>query len=287
MPTHRDLFLEAIRKVEQLFPAPRTLGRAMALLRDPDSGVSEIASLISCDPALAANVLRCANSAFYGAGVPTSTIDEAVQKIGSQETIRILTRVIADSMIKRDLGSYGIAAEDFWAESMFSALFLERLARTTEAIEADEAYTCGLLRFIGRLAINQCIHDIGGGVFWDGSIQLDAWEREQVGMTQGEAGGLLLRQWKFTDEIASAVEGQDSLASAESPVALVQAMHFTASILPPGLDLAFFLAASERPVIVPRQDPFVRANGLSGEVMAELIEETQQAFIAVRDEHYR
>jgi HD-like signal output (HDOD) protein len=285
MPNTRDSFLEAITKIEQLFPAPRTLGRAMALLRDPDSDLGDISALIGCDPALAADVLHCANSAFHG-GVHISSIDQAVQKIGSHETIRVLGRVIAQSLTKRDLGSYGIAAEDFWAESLFSALFLERLARETEAVDADEAYTCGLLRFIGRLAINQSINDGGVGLSWDGTAQLATWEREQTGVTQAEAGGMLLRKWKFSEGIALAVEGQDALASAESPVALVQALHFAASVLPPGLELAFFLAASEWPVVVPRQDPFVRANGLSMDMIAGLIEETQLAFAALRDEHY-
>ncbi len=286
MTTARERFLEAIATIEQLFPAPRTLGRALSLLRDPDSDVNDIAVLIGSDPALAADVLRCANSAAYGAGVHLSAIDQAVQKIGSRETIRIVGRVITQGMTRNDLGSYGIDAEDFWAESLFNGIFLGNLARATEAIDVDEAYLCGLLRFIGRLAINQAIRDDGAGIFWDGRESLAAWEQENVGVTYAEAGGILLRRWQLSEDVAGAVEGQDALASVDSPIALVQALHFTSTVLPPGLDLAFFLDASDRPVVVPRQDPFVRANGLSQDMIADLIGETQRAFAAVREEHY-
>jgi HD-like signal output (HDOD) protein len=286
MTTTRDLCLEAIAKIEHLFPAPRTLGRAMAMLRDPDSNVGDVAALIASDPVLAADVLRCANSAYYGAGVHISAIDQAIQKIGTREAVRVIGRLIAHSLTKRDLGNYGIDAEDFWAESLFNGLFMERLARSTQAVDADEAYTCGLLRFIGRLAVNQAINDAGFGLLWDGSAPLDVWEREQAGVTQAEAGGILMRRWHFSEEMALAIEGQEALASAESPVAMVQAMHFTAWILPAGQEQEFFLPESERPVVVPRQDFFARANGLDTETVAALIAETQQAFAAARDEHY-
>mgnify|MGYP005856905119 CR=1 FL=1 len=285
-PTARDLFLEAIGTIGNLYPAPRTLGRALTLLRDPDSDVGDIAALIAQDPALAADVLRCANSAAYGVGLHVSAIDEAVQKIGSSETIRIVGRVITQSMTRHHLANYGIDAEDFWAESLFNGIFVEQLAEATGSLDRDEAYLCGLMRFIGRLAINQTIHAFGAGLFWDGHEPLSAWEQHNVGVSYAEAGGLLLRRWQLPEAVSLAVEGQDLLESAESTVPLVQALHFTSTVLPPGLDLAFFLAVSDRPVAVPRQDPFVRAHGLSQDSIAELLATSQEKFSAIRDEHY-
>ena len=163
---------------------------------------------------------------------------------------------------------------------------MENLARATEAIDEDDAYLCGLLRFIGRLAIDQAIHDFGAGVFWEPAESLTAWEQSNVGVTHAEAGGILLRRWRLPEPVALAVEGQDSLESADSPLGLVQALHFAASVLPSGMDQVFFLEATDRPVVVPRQDPFVRANGLSQDAVADLIEQTRTAFARVRDEHY-
>jgi len=285
-PTAKDLFLDAIGTIGNLYPATRTLGRALALLRDPSSDVGDIAALISQDPALAADMLRCANSPVYGAGVHISAIDQAVQKIGSSETIRILGRVIAQGMTRQNLANYGIDGEDFWAESLFNGVFMENLAVSTRAVDIDEAYLAGLLRFIGRLAINQTMHAFGAGVFWDGQESLSAWEETNVGVTYAEAGGILLRRWQISDSVALAIESQDWLESADSPVALVQALHFAGTILPPGLDLPFFTAESDRPVAVRLQDPFVRTYGLSQEAVVDLIEATRARFATVREEHY-
>jgi len=284
-PTARELFLDAIGTIGHLYPAPRTLGRALALLRDPDSDVGDIAALIGQDPALAADVLRCANSVIHGGGVRVAAIDEAVQKIGSSQTIHLLGRVVAQGMLRKDLPNYGIDGEAFWAESLFNGIFLEHLARATRALEIDEAYLAGLFRFIGRLAINQTMHAFGAGIVWDGVEPLTAWEQANVGVTCAEAGGILLRRWQISDAVALAVESQDWSESAESPIALVQAVHFTATILPPGLDQAFFTGASDRTIAVPAQDPFARAHGLTDETIADLLALTRADFATVREQH--
>lgn len=284
-PTARDLFLDAIGTIGNLYPAPRTLGRALSLLRDPDSDVTDIATLIGQDPALAADVLRCANSATYGVGVHITAIDQAVQKIGSSETIRILGRVVTHSVTRQQLTNYGIQAEDFWAESLFNGLFMENLARTTRVIDLDEAYVCGLLRFIGRLAINQTMQAFGAGIFWDGSESLSAWEQSNVGVSHAEAGGILLRRWGLAEQVALAVESQDWSESAESPVMLVQALRFAVTVLPSGLNLASLLAPEGRPDAELGQAPFIRDNGITPETVADLIQETQAAFVKVRDEY--
>jgi len=286
-PTARDVFLDAIGTVGNLYPAPRTLGRALSLLRDPESDVADIAALIGQDPALAADVLRCANSAMYGVGVHVTAIEQAVQKIGSSETIRILGRVVAQGMTRQGLPNYGIDAEDFWAESLFNGIFLEHLARSTRALDVDEAYLAGLFRFIGRLAINQTMHAFGADIHWDRVEPLQAWEQSNVGVTCAEAGGILLRRWQISDAVALAVESQDWAESAESPVSLVQAVHFAGTVLLPGLGLDFFTGASRDVVAVQTQNPFVRAHNLTTEVLADLIALARADFSTVSEQRDR
>ena len=161
MNNSRDTYLKAIAKIERFSPAPRVLGQAMTLLRDTDVDVDEITSLIKTDAALTTDIIRGANSAFYGAGERVSSLDRAVQKIGFAECIRLLNFSVARTLSARDLVNYGIAAEDFWAESLFNGLFMECLARATRAIDPDTAHTAGLLRYVGRLAINECLGQLG------------------------------------------------------------------------------------------------------------------------------
>lgn len=285
LPTKNQI-LDAITKTEKLVPAPRTLGRALQLLRNPDSGLGEIVELIALDSALAADVLRCANSAYYGRNTKIGAVGEAVQVIGFHETIRLVSLVAIHSTTHRDLGCYGIAAEDFWTESLFNGLFFDALAKHTGGIDPGEAYTAGLLRFLGRLAINQALQDLGGGMFWNPAKPLPVWERENVGLTQAEVGARLLRKWQFPETITQAVEAQDSVPETGAAPPLVEAMSFVACLLPAGLPLP----SAGQPIVLPPSatgHPFALSHQLTTESIAEVLNAAQQAFVAIRETLYR
>jgi HD-like signal output (HDOD) protein len=286
MKPSKEKYLEAITKIVRFSPAPRVLGKAMALLSDPNSDVNEIAALIKTDPALTADIIRGANSAFYGAGTRVSSLDHAVQKIGFKESIRLLGLAVTHLLSARDLGSYGIAADDFWAESLFNGLFMEELARTTQGADLDTAHTAGLLRFIGRLAINQSIKDLGGGLFWNGLMPLDAWENENVGFSQTHAGALLLRSWNFAEDTIQAVEWQNQPDSVVSPNWLTLAMNFASSVVPQGMGLAFAALATEYVVPSVSITPFVSRYGLTAEGTREILDKTRRSFISISSKLY-
>jgi HD-like signal output (HDOD) protein len=287
LPT-KEQFLAALARTEQLSPAPRTLGRALRLLRDPDSGLAAIAELISRDSALAVDVLRCANSAYYSRETRVADVTEAVHVIGFHETIRLVSLVATNHTTNRDLGSYGIGAEDFWAESLFNGLLLEALAKHTGATDPGEAYTTGLLRLIGRLAINQVIQDLGGGLFWDGATPMSEWERENVGLTQAEVGGQLLRKWEFPEATTLAVEIQDftTLPDADTQLPLVQAAHFVACVFPAGGGLAAIEASTNAVSPACEDHPFATAHGVTVEMFSTIRADAHRAFIGVRETLY-
>ena len=287
LPTKEE-FRAALAKTERLIPAPRTLSRALQLLRDPDSGLSEIADLIRCDSALAVDMLRCANSAFYSRPERITDVSDAVQLIGFRETIRLINLVTARQTTDRNLGSYGIAAEDFWAESLFNGLFFETLACRVPDIDAGDAYTAGLLRFIGRLAIDQALHDFGGSLFWDGSTPLAEWERENVGLTQAEVGAGLLRKWEFPEHIFQAIAAQDLAAPPDAATAhpLVLAMHFATQVLPAGGSLASINALVASASSGAENHPFATAHALTPLDIGKVLEETFATFVSIRETLY-
>jgi HD-like signal output (HDOD) protein len=281
MKPTKEQFLAAILKIERFSPAPLVLSKAMGLLRNPNSDLDDIVALIRTDAALTADIIRGANSAFYGVGERVSSLDRALQKIGFRESVRLLNHTVAHLAAGRNLGSYGIAAEDFWAESLFHGLLLEELAKETGAVSADDAHTAGLLRYIGRLAINQSIDDLGGGLFWLEPESVEQWELENVGVTQAQAGALLLKQWQFPDATVLAVEWQHRPTEAPQPNWLADALDFAAALLPPGSEsarLAEVLATAEE--LVPLH-PFLNANKLDPASIHRMVEVARSGVSAV------
>lgn len=286
MKPTKDQFVAAILKIERFSPAPRVLSKALMLLRDPNAEIDDIVTLIRADAALAADIIRGSNSAFYGAGERVSSLERALQKIGFREGIRLLNHAVAHLASGRNLGSYGIAAEDFWAESLFQGLFLEELARETAAVTPDEAHTAGLLRYIGRLAINQSIDDLGGGLFWDGTMLVETWEMDNVGVTQEQAGAVLLKHWQFPDETVQAIEWQRAPAQAPQPNWIAEALEFAAAALPAGTTNAKLgdVLAGTMPALA--ELPFAQANKLSVAQLAHVADVARNGLSAVNQHLY-
>jgi len=65
-------------ELKTLAPMSATISRLTEALHDINTKMSEIARLIELDTGLTANVLRWANSAFYGARMPVDSITSRV-----------------------------------------------------------------------------------------------------------------------------------------------------------------------------------------------------------------
>ena len=275
-------FLTALEEIQKFSPAPVILANALKLLRDPQSDVESIATLVGSDAALAADIIRCANSVFY-AGGRCHGISEAVQKVGTVETIRLLNLAVARIASGRDLGSYGIWGADFWAESLFNGLFLQALAKETGAADPDEAYTVGLLRFIGRLAINQAIENLHGGLFWMGKEAISDWERENVGVVQAQAGAILLGKWRFSEKMVQAIAGQDAPALLPDQSWLAEALFFSSTILPQGVGTPFSPALEASYPFMGIGSDFMQHHDLDATKVEELLLSTSKEFDQIRE----
>ena len=279
-------FLEAIAKIERFSAAPRVLSQATRLLQNPDSDLDDITKLIRSDSALTGDILRGANSAFYSLGEKVPSLERAIQKIGFGECMRLLKLSVAHSMSQRDLGCYGINSEVFWSDSLFNGILLETIARELQCTDPDTAHTTGLLRYVGRPAINQCLIDFGIGLFPDGKMSLKEWETENVGFNQTEAAGHLLRSWRFPEDICSAIQWQEDPAGAPSQDPLLLCLNFTLSILPEALDMQYAAVRAGIDDIRLPDSAFVNKHTIEVDTVKAWLTETRERFVEINGKLY-
>jgi putative nucleotidyltransferase with HDIG domain len=228
-PTHAD-FLAALGKIEKLSPAPMVLAKAMRLLKDANANADELVGVIRSDPAMAADLLRLANSARAASGTRVSALDEAVARLGFAEVYRLLGLSLAQTVLRSPKDCSGLEGPGFWDMSVSCAVLMESLAQWV-VLDSQEAYTAGLLHGIGRLAIGQTLRDLACAAHPDGSVPTAQWERETVGLDHAAAGALLMRRWGFGDELCQAIAQQLSLELIPEPPILCCALHDCVSLL--------------------------------------------------------
>ncbi len=157
-----EVFLDIRERIVDLesLPAPNSaLVRLLGLLNQDSCTPRAVTKAIEKDPSLASQVLKIANSAFYGLRGKIKSIDRAIVFIGMEEVRNIcLTACLSQQFKGLDFApSFDIPS--FWQHSLLTAILSRNMAAKMDWIATQEAYLLGLLHDLGRLVIASVMHD--------------------------------------------------------------------------------------------------------------------------------
>ena len=135
---------------------PQLALRILNLVADPDADPGELAQLVSRDPAIAAGVLRVANSAAYPQGSPAQTVRDAINRIGLRELARIAGTLSAGALFnpkaRAEFAAYGAFFQEQFHHATATSMAASSLAMSVPHARSDRAFLAGLL------------HDVGGPI---------------------------------------------------------------------------------------------------------------------------
>lgn len=177
-----------LRKNFELPPIPAVAVNLLGLLAKDQVALSEVAATISADATIAIEVLRAANTAYYGVRGEVTSIHHATTLLGVGR-IRALAATIG---LRRYLGQALRlpAVLRCWRHNLACAATSEQIALRLGGNAAD-AYAAGLLHDIGRLALIVA-HPKQYPALLDAAdargLELLALERELLGIDHCEAG---------------------------------------------------------------------------------------------------
>lgn len=131
---------------------PDVYVRLREVMESDSASVSGAAEVISLDPALAARVLRMANSAFYGFRSEVDTVSRAVNILGMR---KIHDLVLAASVSKAFEGMNNelIDMDTFWYRSVHAGFLAQTIAGGAGMSSPESLFVRGLLHDIGHLVL--------------------------------------------------------------------------------------------------------------------------------------
>lgn len=136
--------------LEKLPPFSPVAMRLVALLSDENVHVDQVSRFIAAEPVFAARVLQLANSPLFALMRQVTSIPQAVILVGLERVKAIaLTRALGD-YVAPVLRRKAMAA--CWRNTLAGAIAAELIAPSCRQ-DPGLAYTAGLLRDIGRLAL--------------------------------------------------------------------------------------------------------------------------------------
>jgi HD-like signal output (HDOD) protein/ActR/RegA family two-component response regulator len=190
-----------------VLPSPSATYIELAeLLAHVDATPEQVEAVLERDIAMSAKVLQLANSAYFGARQPVSSLRDAVALLG-HETLRALV-LSAEAFQKFDppaaIPGFALAAVEH------RSLQVGRLAHKLSEgkPEADDAFAAGLLLDVGLLVLAAqepgCLAEVLVAAEREGRPAHDI-ELERHGITHAEIGAHLLALWGLPHTIVEAV----------------------------------------------------------------------------------
>jgi len=185
-------------------PRPALLGALQQEMRQAEPDPAEITRLAASDVAMAAALLRVANSPFYARARPAHTAAEAVAMLGTSQAAAVLLAFLTRSAIRVP----SPMVERFWDTSIRRSRAMAWIARQLYGVDADLAQTCGLFLHVGIPILLQ-------GVPGYADTLTEALARQERGGTETEraahrtdhavVGAIVARSWHLSPSIVHAI----------------------------------------------------------------------------------
>lgn len=173
-------------------------------LNRDDASTQEICALIARDPAIAARLLKLANSSHFGLPRSVGRLEDAVTLVGLNH-VRALTVGVSLSVSFSDFP--GLDRHAFWRCAMDCAGYAQWLAGRV-GLHGHIAWLTGMMLRIGLLLIAQVQPEVLQQIEKLPAIPGVRWQREQrlVGFSEGQITAEMARRWNFPPQMVQALQ---------------------------------------------------------------------------------
>lgn len=218
-----DTLEQILDGATDLAALPQVVMRVMDLTNDPKATAHDLEKIIALDQALAAKILTLANSSYYGLPRRVSTLREAVVFLGFKTLRNMAMTITTFNLFLGRSDTPALAQRAMWRHSVNTALCARVVVSllhpaTQEAVGADQAYTCGLLHDIGKMALDQSCHALFVAITQMSSarhIRYSRIECEVLPFSHGQIGAALATRWNLPPMLCEAIAFHHTPRAAE------------------------------------------------------------------------
>lgn len=213
---------ERLRFCRNLPTLPGVALRIIELGNDPNAGMGEIAKTIALDPALAARLLKAANSPLYGRRRKADNLRQALSLLGLNAALT-LALSFSLGISSCDAQRTGLNTPLYWRRSLIAALACRILGQHRGMTSLEELFLAGLLQDIGILVLDSMMPAEYGPLVASTTDhdRLAKAEYTALGSDHAEIGAWLLHHWNLPEYLQLAVAGSNDPSAVQAPRDLI------------------------------------------------------------------
>lgn len=161
---------------------PQLLPQLLSTINDDAASGRDIAGIIARDPALAANLLKLANSALYRTrGDAVESLDRAVAMVGVDGLRHLVAVALMQPVMRMEGGVFGRLPDLIWDHTQRTALIASETAAAGGREDVFAAQLLALLQGLGAIVVVQVLRDVTA--------------QHGAGLPDAEAMARLLQRW--------------------------------------------------------------------------------------------
>jgi len=197
---------------------PDTACRVIAACRDEHSDLRALAELVTHDQALAAHVLRVANSVAFAPKAPIEDLRQALSRLGLS-TVSDITLALAIKQRAFSVPGHESRIRELWLHSAATACYAQEVAQVSHG-KRDSAFLLGLLHDVGMPITMQIVCDIVRERATDPVPQ--ATMEQAMSEFHCELGARLAQSWRLGPQVSSAIRYHHDPAAAKPLASVIE-----------------------------------------------------------------
>jgi len=217
-----------IAAVINSFPGmPGTAVKLLAMIDDPSMRVSQIEKILRQDPGLTANVLRLANSAYFGIPSKVGSIRQAVILLGLKRLIQMVIAACVSAIMDKPVPGYALPPGELWRHSIAVSVAAEGLVKELKVDAGEEIFTAALLHDVGKLVLGEFVKDDFKQIETAVSegIAFETAETIVLGTNHADTGAQVLTNWSLPAEIVNAVRWHHAPENTDQTSTMLDIVH--------------------------------------------------------------
>ncbi|MCB0310909.1 MAG: HDOD domain-containing protein, partial [Bdellovibrionales bacterium] len=197
---------EIVAWVGDLPPMPHVASRAISMVENPETTAQELTDVLSSDTALAARVLKIANSAMFSRQREITTLNQAIMIIG----FKALKGIIVAATLRQINKSFGNLEKLIWENSMCTAMCATVISKRLRKRFQEEIFLLGLLHSLGQIVLlaqkdTAKDYKLVLEKIRDEAYEYAPAEQEIFGFAHPLIGALVAKKWNFSPETCQVI----------------------------------------------------------------------------------
>lgn len=176
---------------------PEVAFRIRELIDNPDCSMEELSRLVKTDPAIAAKLVKVANSAMYRGVSHCDDTLTAITRLGLVTTKQLVASFAILGLFRTKSDVYKEHMQRLWQQSVEVACYSYVLAKQLPGFNEEEAMLAGLIHSIGEIVLLTYAER-----FYDLSADENRLN-QLITNLRGQLGAMVLSKWEFNEGLVT------------------------------------------------------------------------------------